>query len=332
MHIDAQHPDALQDYLCRRGWLNTGETISFVEKPGEGNMNYTLRVVTGTREQPIRTLIIKQSRAYVEKYPTIPAPINRAILEGKFYQKTQAVPMLAGYMPQLLGIDEENNVLVLEDLGDSSDYTFLYQSCRLLSDDDALALTDYLSTLHGQFTAGSAAPAFANRAMRALNHEHIFDYPFREDNGFDLDAIQPGLQQLAMPYKRDADLKRTVQQLGDVYLADGNTLLHGDYYPGSWLRTAAGTKIIDPEFCFYGPAEFDLGVMIAHLMMAEQPPTVLTTVLANYEKMDRFDESLRERFTGVEIMRRLIGLAQLPLSLSIETKRNLLEEAYTLLG
>ena len=331
MHVDAQQPLILQDYLRRRGWLDTQELISSVEKPGEGNMNYTLRVIT-----PNRTLIVKQSRGYVEKYPTIAAPANRAVIEGWFYQKTQSIPTLASQMPQLLGVDEENNILVLEDLGAATDFSFLYQPCRQLSEADALALTNYLSDLHSQFTTRTPDLAFANRAMRALNHEHIINYPFLEDNGFDLNTVQPGLQELAMPYKRNAALKMTVQQLGEVYLTDDHpdksvTLLHGDYYPGSWLRTASDIKIIDPEFCFYGPAEFDLGVMMAHLIMAEQPPTVLNAVAANYQKTAGFDEQLRQRFTGVEIMRRLIGLAQLPLPLSLDKKRELLGEAYSLL-
>lgn len=332
MHLDAQQPLVLQDYLRRRGWLDTEEKISLVEKPGEGNMNYTLRVVT-----PNRTLIVKQSRPYVEKYPTIAAPADRAITEGRFYQKTQAIPMLARQMPHLLGIDEENNMLVLEDLGASSDFTFLYQPCRQLSEADARALTDYLSELHNHFSGGKADLAFANRAMRALNYEHIIKYPFLEENGFDLNSIQPGLQELALLYKRDTELKKRITTLGEIYLGTSpadqvNTLLHGDYYPGSWLQTTAGTKIIDPEFCFYGPPEFDLGVMVAHLMMAEQPPTVLQTVLTTYQATAGFDEQLRQRFTGVEIMRRLIGLAQLPLSLPLSKKRNLLDEAYSLLS
>ncbi|MGF7217931.1 5-methylthioribose kinase [Spirosoma lacussanchae] len=326
MHLDAQQPHAIQDYLRRRGWLDTAEVVSSAEKPGEGNMNYTLRITT-----PLRTLIIKQSRGYVEKYPTIAAPADRAIIEGRFYQKAQAVPMLAERMPQLLGMDEENNILVLEDLGTATDYTFLYQPCRQLDEADARALTGYLSVLHSQFSTDVPDPAFANRDMRALNHEHIFNYPFLADNGFDLDTVQPGLQALAAPYKNDTDLKRRVGQLGAVYKADGRALLHGDYYPGSWLQTTDGVKVIDPEFCFYGPPEFDLGIMIAHLMMAEQPATVLNTILSSYEKPNGFDDTLRQQFTGVEIMRRLIGLAQLPLSLSLEAKRNLLDDAHSLL-
>jgi len=328
MLLDAQQPAALQDYLRRLGWLDRNETVSSVEKPGEGNMNYTLRVRT-----PVRTLIVKQARGYVEKYPTIAAPAERAIIEGRFYEAVQHVPMLAGQMPQLLGIDEANYLLVMEDLGEASDYTSLYQPGQQLSDADATALTAYLSELHIHFQAHTPDPAFANRGMRLLNHEHLFNYPFVENNGFDLDTVQPGLAELALPYQRDADLKRKVEALGHVYTADarpGNTLLHGDYYPGSWLKTTDGVKVIDPEFCFYGPAEFDLGVMLAHLMLARQSAATIDTVLNEYTKPTGFSETLRKQFTGVEIMRRLIGLAQLPVSLSLDQKRVLLSEARTM--
>ena len=47
----------------------------------------------------------------------------------------------------------------------------------------------------------------ANRKLRALNHEHIFIYPLMIDNGFDLNTIQPGLQELSLKYKNNEQLK-----------------------------------------------------------------------------------------------------------------------------
>ena len=43
-------------------------------------------------------------------------------------------------------------------------------------------------------------------------------------------------------------------------MQNGDTLLHGDYYPGSWMRVRERLYIIDPEFSFAGPKEFDLGI------------------------------------------------------------------------
>lgn len=322
MLLSAQHIPQLQDYLLRRGWLDENESIATVEKPGEGNMNFTLRVRT-----PIRTLIVKQARDYVEKYPSIPAPAERAIVEGHFYEAVRPFTLLAEQMPQLLGMDPENNILVLEDLGESCDFTWLYQPGQSLDDVALDTLTGYLSDLHNHFERAVPNPAFANRAMRALNHEHLFVFPFMPDNGFDLDTVQPGLQALAMPYKTDEALKKAVLRLGDTYLADGHTLLHGDFYPGSWLQTNKGTKVIDPEFCFYGPAEYDLGVMIAHLYMAGQPDALIDSIWQRYQAPATFDDGLRRQFTAVELLRRLIGLAQLPLHLSLDQKQTLLEQA-----
>ncbi len=322
MLLNAQEPQLLRDYLVRRGWIDESESIMTLEKPGEGNMNYILRIST-----PIRTLIVKQARGYVEKYPTIVAPAERAIIEGHFYEAVQDVPMLAEQMPHLLGLDPENNILVLEDLGRARDYTNLYQPGQLLGDDEQVVLTEYLANLHHHFAVVTPTPVFRNKAMRALNHEHLFVYPFQIDNGFDLDTVQPGLQELAMSYKTDSALKTAVQRLGDVYLADGPTLLHGDYYPGSWLRTDAGPKIIDPECCFYGSPEYDLGVFVAHLQLANQPGSTRKRVLGVYRETASFDEKLCQQFSAVEIMRRLIGLAPLPLPLSLDQKAQLLTDA-----
>ncbi|RYF72842.1 MAG: aminoglycoside phosphotransferase [Cytophagaceae bacterium] len=328
MHLDEQDPHGLQIYLSRKGWICDNELVTSLGKPGEGNMNYTLRVRTANR-----SLIVKQARGYVEKYPSIPAPIERAVMEGLFYREIAQNPELRRYMPELLGLDEAENLLVLEDLGEASDFLDCYKAGQLVQPDEITALVTYLSVLHNQFLTDRPNHDFANEAMRTLNHEHIFVYPFLDNNGFDLDGIQTGLQALALPYKKKP-LADAARELGKRYLTDQVgmpvTLLHGDYYPGSWLRTQSDVKVIDPEFCFYGPAEFDLGVMLAHLHLAQQPEAVHQQVQAGYVRHAGFDEQLLRKFTGVEMLRRLIGIAQLPVSLSLDEKAHLLELAESL--
>ena len=163
--------------------------------------------------------------------------------------------------------------------------------------------------------------------MRTLNHEHIFNFPFLEENGVDLDTIQPGLQEVSLPYKTDPLLKKVIQALGNRYLEDGKVLMHGDYYAGSWLQVSSGIKIIDPEFGGLGDAEFDLGVFLAHLDLSEQAEDLSAQVLKQYRLP--VDWSLVQQYRGVEILRRLIGIAQLPVSLSLDAKKSLLARART---
>jgi 5-methylthioribose kinase len=119
-----------------------------------------------------------------------------------------------------------------------------------------------------------------------------------------------------------------VTELGADYLADGDSLLHGDFFPGSWLGTPSGVKIIDPEFCLLGPRAFDVGFMLGHLYLAGQSDEICEALLSLYlEESGRTDETVArdaKRFAGVEIMRRLIGVAQLPLECGIEKKDELL--------
>ena len=324
MHLLINDLRPIQDYLQNISWLNPNENIAKIEKAGEGNMNFTVRVITNDR-----SFILKQARPYVEKYPQIPAPDMRAVIEGRFYQKIEQFDSIASLMPQLMRVDEANKILILEDLGQANDYTYLYQSDQAISAADIQSLVHYLAMLH-QLAYEEIPPInFENRAMRQLNHEHIFIYPFLENNGIDLDAVTASLQQISMAYKVDIKLKNTIIELGHHYMADGHSLLHGDFYPGSWLHTAQGIKIIDPEFCFYGMPEFDLGVMIAHLMLAQQDEATIKMVYQCYGSIK--NPQLLDQFTGVEIMRRLLGVAQLPLSLSLFDKEELLEQAYELI-
>ncbi len=323
MILDKNNLTAITEYLQFHGLLKAHETVISAEKPGEGNMNYTLRLVL-----PSKTVIIKQARPYVEKYPFIPAPQERAIIEATFYQQILNDKAISKLMPALIFTDEEHYILILEDLGKANDFTFLYKKGKHLSIEESMSIGGFLSSLHQKNMKKGIDKLLKNSGLKELNHEHIFLYPLMEENSFNLDEVQKGLQNIALKFKKDKLLKSEVKKLGKEYLRTGKTLLHGDFYPGSWLKTKKGVKIIDPEFCFCGTPEFDFGVMKAHLIMAQQPAEVMEAINIMYTKSNDFDEQLLDKFTGIEIMRRLIGLAQLPLSLTLAEKEIMLDKAY----
>lgn len=160
--------------------------------------------------------------------------------------------------------------------------------------------------------------------LRELNHQHIFILPFK-NNGFSLDNIQQGLEALAKPFKNDKVLKNKIDRAGKAYMQNGDTLLHGDYYPGSWMRVGERLYIIDPEFSFAGPKEFDLGIMAAHLILASGQNSVFDQVCEAYRNKVKVEQV--QTYCGIEIIRRLIGLAQLPMERTLKQKKNLLNLA-----
>ncbi|MEO5912032.1 MAG: phosphotransferase [Pelobium sp.] len=326
MNLDQNNLSEISNYLQAKKILKAPSFISAAEKPGEGNMNYTLRLFVDDK-----TFIIKQARPYVEKYPTIAAPEERILVESEFYHLISTNDFLRQHMPKILLADAENHILLMEDLGEANDFSSLYKKGNSLSTDDTKMCFAFLNELHTEFKVKAKNDLMANHKLKALNHEHIFVYPFLEDNGFDLDSVTPGLQQVAIKYKSDENLKEITKELGKAYLAEGDILLHGDYYPGSWLNTKEGLMVIDPEFAFYGKAEFDLSVLYAHLYMAQQPESVFENVRTFYKKSVDFNERLFNQFIGIEMMRRIIGLAQLPLDLDLKEKEALLDKAFGLI-
>lgn len=319
-YLSAQRPAELASFLTTAGHLASGERLLSVARAGDGNMNCTVRVLTDRG-----SLIVKQSRPWVEKYPQFAAPWDRTLREAEFYRLVSRRPGVAEFLPQIRGVDAEARVLILEDLGAATDYTGVYRGDAFTLD-EVQSLARFLSALHQPWTAEEGPRSLTNREMRQLNHAHIFEIPLQPANGLDLEALTPGLAQVATSLKKDPRYCRETARLGrEAYLTDGPCLLHGDFFPGSLLRTTAGPRVIDPEFGFFGRPEFDAAVFLAHLTLSGQPTHLAQAWRSAYAAPPAFDDTLMRQLTGVEVMRRLIGYAQLPLGYGLARKQELLE-------
>ena len=318
-------PQGLLNYLIRRGHAKQGEALT-AAKAGEGNMNCVVRVHLSNR-----SVVLKQARPWVEKYPSIPAPVERAASEAHFYRLAAGDPVLAMMMPGLLDYDEGSALLILEDLAPASPLADCYEGAAAIETQLLQKLARYTSALHRLAIPFDERRFLRNEAMRRLNHEHIFEVPLRTDRAWSkvLDQITPGLDSVGEVFRRDREFGETVKSLGQRYLEHGGaSLIHGDLFPGSLLRTGSGElRVIDPEFSFCGDPEFDIGVFYAHLLLSCQKDDTSSFWLQVALESTPRSKSLALQYAGVEILRRILGVAQLPVSLSLEAKRNLLERS-----
>ena len=293
--------------------FSSDEQIHNIEVPGEGNMNVVLRVETNKK-----SFILKQSRPYVNKYPNIKNSEKRIIVEDQFYEliiKSE----IQKFFPKKIDFIKKDLILLIEDLGQCRDMSYLYSS-KNMNLDHFNSLIYILESIHK--TKVNSFPS--NYSLKELNHEHIFVLPFQK-NDFQLDDIQSGLKKLSTYITNDSNINDVVKRIGDMYLKVGNTLLHGDYYPGSWMEKDDNVYIIDPEFSHLGFKEFDLGVMGAHLTIITESEEYLNKIIKAYS--ENIDKSIFYKVSGIEIIRRIIGLAQLPLDMSLNAKEKLLNIA-----
>jgi 5-methylthioribose kinase len=109
--------------------------------------------------------------------------------------------------------------------------------------------------------------AFAgNHALCKITEDLIFTDPYRqaEQNHW----TSPWLDAAAAAVREDIDLHVAVSRLKLKFMTCPEALIHGDLHTGSIMVTENETRVIDPEFAFYGPMGFDVGAVLSNLLMS----------------------------------------------------------------
>lgn len=315
--ISADDPAAILDVLVSLEVCGSDESITGVTKAGDGNMNLVLRVTTDQR-----SVIVKQARPWVEKYQEIAAPDERILSEINFYKcVSAAADEVKHAMPTVVADNPAQRLMVLEDLGEASDYAMLYGSQSGSSDVDPVfeQAIRWVTKLHACDVGSDHG--IGCQPLLQLNHQHMFSIPLLDPPAIDLDGVCDGFTKASRALCADDSIGKAMEQLGEVYLAGGDALLHGDYYPGSWLKTESGFRVIDPEFCFCGPSEFDLGIVAAHWIFCGGEASAATIDRVCDLSPNEASRNLIVGFAGSELVRRLVGVAQLPLDADLDQRK-----------
>jgi 5-methylthioribose kinase len=235
---------------------------------GDGNLNLVFIITSGAAG-----VVVKQALPYVRLVgESWPLPLDRAHFEHEAL-KIQAtyVPM---HVPKLYHFEPEQAAIVMAYL---SPHIILRKGLirrvkyRLLADHLSTFLAEMLfRTSDLGMSAASKKTAQAvfchNTALCKISEDLIFTDPYRIAplNRW----TSPELDGLAAAFRADAPLKVAVQELKWAFLTRGEALLHGDLHTGSVMVTEADTRIIDAEFAFFGPIGFDIGAVLANLMLS----------------------------------------------------------------
>jgi 5-methylthioribose kinase len=239
-----------------------------ISEVGDGNLNLVF-IVKGSSGG----LAVKQALPYVRLVgESWPLPLSRSHYE--YLALTQQAKLAADLVPAVLHHDErlalvamellEPHIIMRKGLVAGTIYpdfvghitTFMARTLFFSSD---------LALPAAQKKAAIAAFA-GNHALCKITEDLIFTDPYRvaEQNRW----TAPWLDATAARFRSDLDLHVAISRLKLKFLGHAEALLHGDLHTGSIMVTAGETKVIDPEFAFYGPMGFDIGAVIANLLMA----------------------------------------------------------------
>jgi 5-methylthioribose kinase len=250
---------------------------------GDGNLNLVFRVTDSVTGQGI---IIKQALPYAKVVgESWPLTIKRAKIEAdalKIFGK-----IAPDYVPVVHFTDDVFAITVMDDLSHLSiARTGLIRGDKypLLSKHLAeyLARTLFYTSDFGvnQSEKKELQRQFINPELCKITEDLIFTDPFIDAP---TNSFEPELRLAVESIWKDTELIFHVALLKKSFLTEGEALLHGDLHTGSIFASSTETKVIDPEFAFYGPSGFDIGQVIANLLFQ---------ALANKEKLPEVQEHL----------------------------------------
>jgi 5-methylthioribose kinase len=261
-------PDYLAAHSALAQRLGAPGNTWRVREVGDGNLNLVFIV-----EGPEGALVVKQALPYVRLVGSSwPLPLSRSHFEH--LALAQQSRWAARLVPEVYHADSRLALIVMEYL---SPHLVLRkgfvrgQRYSLVGRHLGAFLAQTLfhtSDLHLRAAAKrqQVGAFLANSAMCKISEDLIFDEPYF---AAPLNRhTQPQLDALAESVRRDLPLKLAVQELKARFLSATEALLHGDLHTGSVLVTGTDTRVIDPEFAFYGPMAFDVGAIVGNFLLA----------------------------------------------------------------
>lgn len=240
-----------------------------VREVGDGNLNLVF-IVEGERGG----VVVKQALPYVRLVgESWPLPLKRSFFEYHALTRQEARAGL-GTVPAIHHFDEVQAIIAMEYL---SPHVILRRALiegrelpKIARD---LGLFAARTLFRGSDLSMPTARRKADLALFADNVELcaitenlVFSDPYFEA------ALNrhttPQLDETVKILRADRDLKVEAHRLKHLFAAKAETLLHGDLHTGSVMVTETDTRVIDPEFAFYGPIAFDVGMLLANFWMS----------------------------------------------------------------
>jgi len=263
---------SLRGYLAEidavRGRLGNRPEHWRISEVGDGNLNLVF-VVEGTDG----SVCVKQALPYVRAAgPSWPMAPERALYENAYF--TAVASHVGRSIPSIYHYDARRFCTVMERL---SPHIILRHGLIAGRRYPNLArdIGEYVARACF-FTSDLAVPferkfdgmaLFAgNKPLIRITVDLIFTDPYIESPRNR--HTRPNLDAAVAELRQDGAAKSAAARFGYKFLNQPEALVHGDLHSGSVMVTESDTRVIDPEFAFYGPIGFDLGAFLGNLLLS----------------------------------------------------------------
>lgn len=267
-HFKMNEQDAIEYILEKKPDFFAADAKLTCKEIGDGNINYVFRVQD---ENTGKSIIIKhadvETRSSHQALSTDRSRIEYDILvmEGKY---------APAQVPEMYLYDPVMSCIVMEDLK-----TYENMRYELIAHKTFPKFADDISTFMAETTIRTTdnliSPMekkrlqglYINPTLCAITESLVYTDPYTNHGGKNI-HLPANEEFYQKELYGDLALHFEVAQLKDQFKSKAQALIHGDLHTGSIFVRPDSTKVLDPEFAFYGPIGYDVGNVIANLFFS----------------------------------------------------------------
>lgn len=252
---------------------------------GDGNLNYVFRIWD---KKSSKSVIVKQAGDTARISDEFKLSTDRNRIEAEILKLEGR--LAKGLVPEVYKYDEVMNCCAMEDLSDH-----IIMRGALLERRKFPLFADHITTFMvntlllttdvvlGHKEKKELVKSFINPELCEITEDLVYTEPYNDFKGRN-DVFHPNLEWVRKELYSDKELLFEASKLKFEFMTNAQALIHGDLHTGSIFIKEDSTKVIDPEFAFYGPIGYDVGNVIANLVFAWA--NALVTIRDEEERLD----------------------------------------------
>jgi 5-methylthioribose kinase len=259
--------DYVKNRPALKGFFPEGARLKASEV-GDGNLNLVFFVENA--DNPANSLVVKQALPYLRVVgESWPLTRERVRYEAQALRKHNEVA--PGLAPEVYDYEEEMSTLVMEHLRSHEIMRKpLVERKRFpkFADHISTFLANTLFFTSDLYLTGiekkRLEATFVNEHLRKLQEDFVYTNPYMdsEENNWN-----PLVDDAVQEVRSNPELKMGIAEAKRAYTTHAEALIHADLHTGSIMLNEEDTRVIDPEFAFFGPMGYDVGAVIQNLLL-----------------------------------------------------------------
>lgn len=271
MSYHALDKTTLIDYLKNR--LSLADRLPWdrpmkVREVGDGNLNLVFFVEV--EDDPTQSIVVKQALPYL-RVAGDSWPLTRERMRFESQALIKHNELAPGRAPEVYDYDDDMSLVVMEHLRNHEVMRkplVARQRFPLFVDHISTFMANTLFYTSDLYLTGvekkELQKKFINPHLCKIQEDFVFTNPYMDspENNWN-----PQIDEDVKAVRRDSELKLALAEMKIGYMTNAQALIHSDLHTGSIMLNEQDTRVIDPEFAFYGPIGFDVAALLENLVI-----------------------------------------------------------------